>query len=82
MPEMTIDGIAFDAPEGWTVLEAAKFLGIDIPTLCYHEGLSAWGGCRMCIVEIGEGDRARLVTSCTYPAQDGLTVRTASTKDS
>ena len=74
--QINIDGISFDAPEGFTVLEAANFLGIKIPTLCYHEGLSSWGGCRLCIVEIGSVDRTKLVTSCTYPVEEGLTVRT------
>jgi len=76
--QINIDGINFDAPEGFTVLEAAKFLGIKIPTLCYHEGLSPWGGCRLCIVEIGTGDRTKLVTSCTYPVEEGLQVHTTS----
>lgn len=76
--QINIDGINFDAPEGFTVLEAANFLGIKIPTLCYHEGLSPWGGCRLCIVEIGTGVRTKLVTSCTYPVEEGLLVRTTS----
>lgn len=77
MPKITIDGIDFDAPRGWTILDVAKFLGIEIPTLCYHEGLSPWGGCRLCLVEIHEGENTKLVTSCTYPLQEGLVVRTA-----
>ena len=77
MPKITIDGIDFEAPKGWTILETAKFLGIEIPTLCYNEGLSVWGGCRLCIVEIGAGENTKLVTSCTYPASEGLIVRTA-----
>ena len=76
--QINIDGICFDAPEGSTILETANFLGIKIPTLCYHEGLSPWGGCRLCIVEIGTGDRTKLVTSCTYPVEEGLLVRTTS----
>ena len=76
--KITIDGIPFDAQEGWTILEVARFLGLEIPTLCYHEGLSSWGGCRLCVVEIGTGDITKLVTSCTYPVEDGLIVRTAS----
>ena len=76
--QINTDGISFDAPEGFTVLETANFLGIKIPTLCYHEGLSPWGGCRLCIVEIGTGDRTKLVTSCTYPVEEGLLVRTTS----
>jgi len=42
------------------------------------EGLSPYGACRLCVVEIGEGERSRLVSSCTYPVQEGLKVRTAS----
>lgn len=77
MPKITIDGIDFDAQKGWTVLDVARFLGLEIPTICHHEGLSPWGGCRLCIVEIGTGDRTKLVTSCTYPVEEGLVVRTA-----
>ena len=77
MPKISIDGISFDVSEDWTILETAKFLGIDIPTLCYNEGLSAWGGCRLCIVEIGVGEKSKIVTSCTYPVEEGLIVRTA-----
>ncbi|HUT69850.1 MAG TPA: 2Fe-2S iron-sulfur cluster-binding protein [Desulfatiglandales bacterium] len=77
MCRITIDGIGFDAPEGWTVLEAARFLGIDIPTICFHEGLSPGGGCRLCVVEIGNGDDTKLVSSCTYPVEEGLVIRTA-----
>ena len=77
MPKITIDGIDFDTPYGWTILEVARYLGLDIPTLCYNDGLSPWGGCRLCIVEIGTGYRTKLVTSCTYPAEEGLVVKTA-----
>jgi bidirectional [NiFe] hydrogenase diaphorase subunit len=76
--EINIDGIRFDAPEGYTVLDAAKFLGIRIPTLCYHEGLSPWGGCRLCIVELVNGNDSKIVTSCTYQVTNGLVVRTSS----
>jgi bidirectional [NiFe] hydrogenase diaphorase subunit len=75
---LKIDGIPIEAEEGWTILEAARFLGLDIPTLCYDEGLSPWGGCRLCIVEVGQGDGAKLVSSCTYLVEEGLIVRTAS----
>lgn len=78
MPNIRIDGIDFEAEQGWTILEVAKFLGLDIPTLCHDDGLSAWGGCRLCVVELGEGKEAKLVTSCTYPVQEGLIIRTAS----
>ncbi len=80
MVGVTINGLPFSFDEGTTLLEAAKFLGIPIPTLCSMEGLSPYGACRLCVVEIGEGPKARLVTSCTYPVQEGLKVRTASSR--
>ncbi len=78
MPNVTIDGIKFEADANWKILEAARFLGLQIPTLCHKEGLSPWGGCRLCIVEIGTGDKARLVSSCTYTVEEGLVVKTSS----
>lgn len=78
MITLTINGLQTSVEKGTTLLEAAKFLGFPIPTLCYNEGLSPYGACRLCVVEIGEGRGARLVSSCTYPAQEGLVVRTAS----
>lgn len=80
MIEMTINGVPTCVEEGTTLLEAAQFLGFPIPTLCHHEGLSPYGACRVCVVEIGDGPKARLVSSCTYPAQSGLVVRTASSR--
>jgi bidirectional [NiFe] hydrogenase diaphorase subunit len=78
MISLTINGLETSVEEGTTLLEAARFLGFPIPTLCYNEGLTPYGACRLCVVEIGEGKGARLVSSCTYPAQEGLVVRTAS----
>jgi len=78
--EITLNGIKVQVEEGWTVLDAAKFYGANIPTLCYHEGLSSYGACRLCVVEIGEGDRAKLVASCLYSVKEGLNVRTHSNR--
>ena len=78
--ELKIDGKKVTAETGDTVLETAKFLGFPIPTLCHMEGLSPYGACRLCVVEIGEGEKAKLVSSCTYPVQEGLKVRTASSR--
>ncbi|MBN1211863.1 MAG: (2Fe-2S)-binding protein [candidate division Zixibacteria bacterium] len=78
MVTLTINGLQVSVEEGTTLLEAAKFLNFPIPTLCHMEGLSPYGACRLCVVEIGEGPRSRLVTSCTYPAEEGLVVRTTS----
>ena len=66
------------AKEGITILEAARSVGIDIPTLCHHEKLAPYGACRLCTVEIIRGQRSRLVTSCVYPVEDGLIVKTES----
>ena len=71
-----MNGLEVSAEEGWTILETAKFYGLEIPTLCYYEGLSPYGGCRLCVVEIGEGEKAKLVSSCTYPVEQGMVVRT------
>ena len=78
MITVTMNGLPVSVEQGTTLLKAAQFLGFPIPTLCHLEGLSPYGACRLCVVEIGAGSHARLVSSCTYPAQDGLQVRTAS----
>ncbi|MBI4870101.1 MAG: (2Fe-2S)-binding protein [Candidatus Riflebacteria bacterium] len=73
-----INGLEHTFPEGTTLLEAARFLGFPIPTLCDMEGLTPYGACRLCVVEIGEGEAAKLVSSCTYQLSEGMKVRTAS----
>ncbi len=80
MITLEINGLSVTVEKGATVLEAATFLGFPIPTLCHMEGLSPYGACRLCVVEIGEGERAKLVSSCTYPAEEGAKVRTASAR--
>ena len=80
MITLRINGLNVSVEEGATLLEAARFLGFPIPTLCFVEGLSPYGACRLCVVEIGQGPKARLVSSCTYPAEEGLDVRTASSR--
>lgn len=78
MITLNINGLDVSVEDGATILEAANFFGFPIPTLCHMEGLRPYGACRLCVVEIGEGARAKLVSSCTYLAQKGLKVRTAS----
>ena len=80
MISLTINGLDISVEKGTTVLEAAQFLSLPIPTLCHMEGLTPYGACRLCVVEIGEGPKAKLVSSCTYPAEEGLKVRTASSR--
>jgi len=78
MITLSINGLKVSVEQGSTLLEAAQFLGFPIPTLCHMEGLSPYGACRLCVVEIGEAPKSKLVSACTYPAQEGLPVRTAS----
>ncbi|MFH1755078.1 MAG: 2Fe-2S iron-sulfur cluster-binding protein [Candidatus Latescibacterota bacterium] len=80
MINIKINGLDVSVERGSTVLEAAQFLGFHIPTLCYMEGLTPYGACRLCVVEIGEGAQTRLVASCSYPVQEGLIVRTSSSR--
>ena len=75
-----IDGKEVGAREGMTVLEAARNAGISIPTLCHHEKLEPFGGCRICIVEVEVRGWTRLVVSCVYPVAQNLVVRTRSDK--
>jgi len=77
---LTINGVAASFEKGTTLLEASKILGFPISTLCHLEGLSPYGACRLCIVEIGEDTKSKLVTSCTYKVEEGLKIRTASTR--
>jgi NADH dehydrogenase/NADH:ubiquinone oxidoreductase subunit G len=77
---LTIDGREVKASDGMTLLEAAQAAGIHIPTICHHEKLEPFGGCRLCIVELEEKGWTRLVVSCVYPAADNLVVRTRSEK--
>lgn len=73
-----IDGIPVEVPSNYTVLKAAKEAGINIPTLCYLEGINEIGSCRVCIVEV-KGVR-NLQASCVYPVSDGMEVFTNTTR--
>jgi NADH dehydrogenase/NADH:ubiquinone oxidoreductase subunit G len=61
-----------------TILEAAQSAGISIPTVCHHEKLEPFGGCRLCTVEVQAGGRTSMVAACMYPVQKDLVVRTRS----
>lgn len=73
-----INGREVQGREGWTILDVARNSGIDIPTLCHHGALESSGGCRLCVVEVNEGKKNRMVASCLYPIQEGLQVQTES----
>ncbi|MHB9033109.1 MAG: 2Fe-2S iron-sulfur cluster-binding protein [Anaerolineae bacterium] len=71
---VVIDGISGSVPAGTTVLQAARQLQVDIPTLCDHPALEPIGACRMCLVEI-EKQRV-LQPACTFPVSEGMVVKT------
>ncbi len=78
MVTLTIDGREIQAKEGTTVLAVAREHGIEVPALCYHDAVSASGACRLCMVEATtQSGRTRLVASCLYPVEEGLSVESA-----
>lgn len=77
MPDLvnlTIDGKPVQAAPGTLVVEAARSVGIEIPTFCYYRGLSLQAACRMCLVEVEK--MPKLMASCTLPVAEGMVVRT------
>ena len=79
MVTLTIDGREIQAEEGTMVRTAAQENNIYIPGLCDEEAVAPYGACRLCMVEITTaGDREKMVTSCLYPVEEGLVVRTNS----
>lgn len=77
---LEIDGKEVAATEGMTLLEAARRAGISIPTLCHHEKLEPYGGCRICTVEVESRGWSKLVAACIYPVEKNLVVKTRSGK--
>lgn len=73
---LTIDGRDVKVPEGTTILQACRQLGIETPTLCFLETLTPVNVCRVCVVEL-EGARV-LVPACSRPVEAGMKVRTNS----
>src|SRR6185369_14341025 len=63
---LQIDGKEVTAREGATILEAAQSVGISIPTLCHHQQLEPYGGCRVCSVEADARGRTTVVAACLY----------------
>ena len=78
MVNVKINGIAVSVPKGSTILEAARYAGVEIPTLCYLKEINEIGACRICVVE-ATGARG-LVTACVYPVSEGMKVRTNTEK--
>ena len=76
MINLTINGKAIQAPEGSTILEAARANGIDIPTLCYDKAVEIYGACGLCVVE-AEGI-PKLLRSCSAKCTEGMVINTES----
>ncbi|MBN2796423.1 MAG: iron hydrogenase small subunit [Clostridia bacterium] len=72
--KVTINNTVVEVPESYTVLEAAREAGFDIPTLCYMKEINEVGACRVCLVEV-EGARS-LQASCVLPVRDGMVIKT------
>ncbi|MDZ7663934.1 MAG: 2Fe-2S iron-sulfur cluster-binding protein [Desulfotignum sp.] len=78
--QFEIDGQTVTADPGMTVLEVAQREGIFIPTLCHHEKLEPFGGCRLCIVEVEDRGWTKYVVSCVFPVAKDIKVKTRSDK--
>ena len=76
MVTFTLNGKEKQVPEGTTILEVAREEGIKIPTLCYHEEMSPYGACRLCLVEVTKRGWPSIQPACLYPAQEGIEVNT------
>ena len=72
--KITLNGREYDVPKDYTILEAAQFAGVRIPTLCFLKDVNEIGACRMCVVEV-VGARA-FVAACVYPVNEGMVVNT------
>jgi len=76
MVTFTLNDKELEVKEGTTILEVAREQGIKIPTLCYHEDMSAYGACRLCLVEVVKRGWPSIQPACLYPAQEGIEVKT------
>ncbi len=74
MVNLKINGISVSVPEGYTILQAAKQVNIEIPSLCYLKDVNCIGSCRVCVVEVK--GRKGLIASCVYPVEEGMEVFT------
>ncbi len=78
MPTVTIEGHKVEVEKGATILDAAKKVGVWIPTLCYHPAVSSDASCRICTVELDRGSWRQLVTACNYPVRQDIFVYVSS----
>ena len=77
MPNLKVDGVELEVPDGLTVLQACEMAGAEIPRFCYHERLSISGNCRMCLVEVKPGP-PKPAASCALPVGDVMEIFTDS----
>ena len=80
MIHLTIDGIPAEVEKGTTILQAARQIGVEIPTLCYLEDVLPDGSCRLCVVEVTNNGRTKFDTACTLRCSEGDEVQTMSEK--
>lgn len=78
MVNLTIDGFPVSVPEGTTVMKAAASIGIEIPHLCYLEGINEISACKVCVVELS--GKTKLITACNSPVEEGMVIFTNSHK--
>ncbi len=78
MVNIKINDKSYSVPKGSTILEAARYAGIEIPTLCYLKDINEIGACRICMVEV-KGARS-LVTACVFPVAEGMEIYTNTEK--
>lgn len=78
MVNLTIDGRQISVEENTTIMEAARSVGIQIPSLCYLKGINEIGACRVCVVELEGKDR--LITACNNICEEGMVIYTNSPK--
>ena len=74
--KLTINGEQIQVAEGSTVLEAARKIGVEIPTLCHHPDIAPYSACRLCLVEISQNGRKSVTTSCNCMVEEGMLVQT------
>jgi len=74
--ELTIDGKPAAAQPGESLLEVTRRHGAEVPSLCHHPLLEAYGACRVCLVEVTKAGRPKITTSCNYEVQAGIAVAT------
>ena len=72
MPKLEIDGRPIEVPAGTRVIQAARMLGVTIPTMCYIEGLDPFTSCMIC--QVKNEATGKLIAGCSAPAEDGMKI--------